>query len=200
MDAATRERVFEPFFTTKAVGEGEGLGLATVQGIVAQHGGWVEVESRPGSGDDVPGVLARRPTASEAVSELHQSPVQTQAPASSSSLKTLQPVRKLVRATAPEIGYTTLQADSSAQALVMAGAYPATIDLLLTDVVMPGGSGVELHAALERLSPALKVIYMSGYPAAGSVLVGHLAPGAEFIAKPFSLDTLAATVRRDPGP
>jgi hypothetical protein len=193
MDAATLERAFEPFYTTKEAGKGTGLGLSTVYGIVRQHQGAVLVDSHLGDG-------ARFDVYLPAVSE----PEETEAAASAQHrpeggaelvllVEDEETIRGLAERVLRQYGYTVLVARNTAEAEVLA-AETAGIALLLTDVVMPGGSGLVLAATLRSRMPELKVLVMSGFTGEH----GEAAPvpeGTPFLAKPFGPDELARKVR-----
>jgi two-component system cell cycle sensor histidine kinase/response regulator CckA len=161
MDAVTRERVFEPFFTTKDEGHGTGLGLATVYGTIKQSGGYVQVSSQPGRGTTFKVYLPR----ADGVPE----PAPAASPSAAGGTETLLLVEDepAVREVAHEIllsrGYHVLVAGSAAEAEVMLSGREDPVDLMVTDVVMPGQSGRELYERLAQRWPGLPVIYVSGY-------------------------------------
>jgi signal transduction histidine kinase/ActR/RegA family two-component response regulator len=162
MDPATAERVFEPFFTTKAAGSGTGLGLATVHGIVAEHGGAIDVRSRPGEGSTFEVYLARTRAPAASVA-----PAQPPAPSGRGETVLLvddeRPLVLLGEEMLAALGYEAVGFDSGAEALAAFRADPDRFDLLLTDEIMPGMTGTELAAALHRLRPALPIILMTGH-------------------------------------
>ncbi|HTX39054.1 MAG TPA: ATP-binding protein [Bryobacteraceae bacterium] len=194
MDPQTQARIFEPFFTTKKTGEGTGLGLATVYGVVQQSGGQIHVESQVGMGSTFRIYLPRAAGEETAPHE----------PAAGVSLGGHETillaederwVRKLVAAHLAELGYRVLAASDGAEALELARAHSGSIDLLLSDLVMPRIDGRQLAGELRGADPRLKVIFVSGY--AGNLAEGQDfgAQGACFLPKPFTLQLLARTVR-----
>jgi two-component system, cell cycle sensor histidine kinase and response regulator CckA len=195
MDAATLPRIFEPFFTTKGPGQGTGLGLSTVYGIVRQSGGTIWVESQPGRGTTFRVCL---PVFAEpvvpAVAEVAPPPV---APGWETVLvvEDEPDVRELACEILRGRGYTVLEAGSPDLAMRVAEAHSGTIHLLLTDVVMPGASGRDLADRLTPLRPKLKVLYMSGYTDHAIVHQGALDPSVAYIPKPFTPDEIARKVR-----
>ena len=194
MDQETRSRIFEPFFTTKAVGKGTGLGLSTVYGIVNQSNGFIYVYSEPGHGTcfkiHLP-LIDRTP-------EQYAGNLKAEAPRNGSETILLAEDAAAVRLAARQIleryGYTVIEAPNGTVALSTAQR-PATIDLLLTDVVMPEMSGRELAEQFAALRPDARVLFMSGYTDDAIIRRSVLRPGAAYLQKPFSPDTLARKVR-----
>ena len=188
--------IFEPFFTTKGAGKGTGLGLATVYGIVKQHDGWMEVESQAGQGTTFRIYLAA--IAKPEFTPVAKVPVRVSFGGSETILVVEDElaVRGLVRVTLQRQGYQVFTAESGAAALRDWSQRLDEVDLLLTDMVMPGGlTGWELAKAFQTAKPELKIIFMSGY---STELNGeHCAVGPEvpFLAKPFGTQSLAQTVR-----
>jgi two-component system cell cycle sensor histidine kinase/response regulator CckA len=188
MDTATQERIFEPFFTTKPAGEGTGLGLSTVYGVVEQHGGHISVDSVPGEGTTFRVHLPRVPepepqavtppgtprTGSETILVAEDDPA----------------VRALVSDMLREHGYTVLTAADGEDALRVAERYAAPIHLLLTDVMMPRKNGMELARAFVGVRPDARVLYMTGYAEMPGL------SDALFVHKPFTVFVLMDAVRR----
>jgi two-component system, cell cycle sensor histidine kinase and response regulator CckA len=202
MDEETQARIFEPFFTTKEQGRGTGLGLATVYGILAQSGGGIDVRSAPGAGTTFTVCL---PCLDEGAAE-REGPARVPRPARGSETILLVEDETAVRTLFVDVldaeGYTVLAADDVEDALRLCDEHGGPIELMLTDVVMPGMSGPELAGRLLRARPALKVVFMSGYTDDAVARNGELGPGALFLQKPFSIDVLLRTVREvlDAGP
>jgi two-component system cell cycle sensor histidine kinase/response regulator CckA len=195
MDREIQARIFEPFFTTKAIGQGTGLGLSTVYGIVKQSGGYVWVYSEPGEGSVFKIYL---PAAQ--LEESGQSPrEQQQAPEGGSEtilvIEDEEVVRHLACRGLREQGYSVVEARNGARALQYIEQHPGTVQLVICDVVMPEMGGRELGQALARLEPTLPVLFMSGYTGEDVVQRGLLDPDAPFQQKPFTPAGLATKVR-----
>jgi PAS domain S-box-containing protein len=197
MDAETQARLFEPFFTTKEPGKGTGLGLSTVYGIVKQSGGHIWVESAPGRGTTFRICLPRVEPSAEPIEERG---AETR-PARSGGAETIllvedaARVRDVVREILEMSGYAVLKASHGAEALEVSRRHQGPIDLMVSDVVMPGMSGSELAQHLRPLRPEMKVLYMSGYTDDAIVRHGVLAADTAFLPKPFSPDALTRKVR-----
>ncbi len=195
MDNATQSHIFEPFFTTKDSGKGSGLGLSAVYGTVRQSGGCINVSSQLGLGTSVQIYL---PQVAEEV-EILEAP--QEAPAPPQGLETIlvveddDAVRRMTREFLTIAGYTVVEARSAADAINVLETDRASIDLLLTDVVMPGMKGSELGENLAKIDASLRVLYMSAYTEDAVVNFGYLGSTAAFIEKPFSPDELARKVR-----
>jgi PAS domain S-box-containing protein len=197
IDPAIRERIFEPFFTTKPVGEGTGLGLYTVYAIVDQLGGVIDFESEVGQGTSFRVLLPRREAsaAPRAAASTNAPPRAEHAPAVVLVVEDERLIRLSLAHTLKSRGYTVLTADSSSEAERVAGEHRGPIDLLLTDMVLPGLSGRELADRLRAWRPTLRVIYMSAYPADVLVRQGRLEPGLWTLEKPFTEESLDAALR-----
>jgi len=195
MDADTLGRIFEPFFTTKEVGEGTGLGLATVYGILKQNGGHITVESVPGRGSTfrvyLPCLEVTQPEPeAEAVPHELPSGVETVLVVEDEAM-----LRTLIVDILRPQGYHVLEAEDATQALHRCREHGPEIHLLLTDVVMPGRSGQELAEEAVRLYPNLKVIFMSGHTDDAVIRYGVTTAETQFIQKPFNPTTLSRKVR-----
>jgi PAS domain S-box-containing protein len=184
MDRATLEQAFEPFFTTKPLGEGTGLGLATVYGIVKQSGGDVVASSAPGVGTTVR-VLLPRAAGCPAVAEEQAAASEAPWAATVLLVEDEQIVRRLVATMLDDAGYRVLEAENAEEALAFADA-EEQVDVLLTDVVMPGLSGPELAERLTAHWPRLRVLFVSGYTAEAIEKHGQISPGTSFLQKPFT--------------
>jgi len=189
-------KIFEPFFTTKEIGKGTGLGLATVYGIVKQHHGWITLESELSKGTTFK--IYFPATEGQAETSSRSAPEEKIRGGNETILLVEDevPVRRLVRNILEARGYRVIEADSGQPALEEWQRHHGHVDLLLTDLVMPGGmNGRELAEALHAQNPKLKIIFMSGY---GAEVVGkdfHLREGTNFLQKPFPPRALAACVR-----
>jgi nitrogen-specific signal transduction histidine kinase/ActR/RegA family two-component response regulator len=189
-----QEQIFEPFFTTKEVGKGTGLGLATVYGVVKQSGGNVWVDSEPGQGACFTIYL---PRVKGAIAPDISAQPEALPPGKGTLLVAEDEgsLRELMCGHLCGLGYTVLEASSGQQALSVASQHEGSIDLLITDLVMPKISGRELSRMLENLRPDLKTIYISGYTDDVVLRHGISKLGVTFLQKPFSLEALARKVR-----
>ena len=195
MTTEVKAHLFEPFFTTKEVGKGTGLGLATVYGVVKQSGGYIWVESEADRGTTVRiafPVVAAAPQVHEAAP-----PKVEPAPAGETILlvEDEEAVRRVAAKTLVASGYRVLSAKDGPEALALATQEAATIDLLLTDMVMPGMTGRELAEQLTVIRPAIRVLYMSGYTEDQVVRATVAVAGHAFLQKPFDPEALARKVR-----
>ena len=193
MDGETLERAFEPFYTTKGVGQGTGLGLSTVYGIVKQAAGYVWIYSERDQGTSVkvylPAVLARERTTD---------------PARGTGLRgherilvveDEEMVRRMACRALEEYGYDVLEASDGGAALELLASAEPPVALVLCDIVMPGLSGPALGAALAEVAPSVPIVYMSGYPRQDVARRELIPPGAPFVQKPFRAEDLALRVR-----
>jgi len=195
MDAETQSHIFEPFFTTKELGKGTGLGLATVYGIVKQSGGFISVYSEKGVGTTFKMYFPK------AEKELSAEPGKAGESKAAGGTETVlvvedeQALRVAARAFLEMKGYTVLDAADGAEALLVHARHAGRVHLLVTDVVMPGGTGRELAEKLQGLDPNLRVLYISGYTGGSVGSMAGLEAGASFLQKPFALDSLARATR-----
>ena len=198
MDGATISRIFEPFFTTKEPGKGTGLGLATVYGIVQQHFGWIELESTVGRGTTFSILLPAQEGEAAAPESRPESTEALRGGTETILVVEDEPLlRELARSVLTDQGYSVLEAASGLEAMVLWRLHHDRIDLLLTDMVMPGGlTGRELGDRLRRDRPYLKIIFSSGY--SEDVAGMDFAPnqGSGFLPKPYSPTKLACLVRK----
>jgi PAS domain S-box-containing protein len=195
MDKETQARIFEPFFTTKEKGKGTGLGLSTVYGIVKQSGGYVFVNSEVGRGTTFRIYLPRVEDAAEPLSKERAAQAALGGSETVLLVEDEESVRQLVRETLEAKGYKVLEADQGDAALRIASTHQGAIDMLITDVVMPGMSGRELARQLSTSHPQTKVLYLSGYTEDAIVHQGVLDPDTAFLQKPFTLQALSRKVR-----
>ena len=191
MDLATQERIFEPFFTTKAPGKGTGLGLSTVYGIVGQSGGSIVVTSEVGGGSSFRILLPRSDGAADAVEERV-----AKAPARGTEtilfVEDEEEVQQMAAEYLESVGYTVITARSATEAAARARD-GGRLDLLLTDVELPGASGPQLAKQLAADRPGLKVLFLSGQ--AHYALEKHGVSPADILEKPFPLAVLAERIR-----
>jgi CheY-like chemotaxis protein len=193
MDAATRSRIFEPFFTTKPTGQGTGLGLATVHGIVEQSGGKIWVYSEPGQGTTFKVYFP-------SVSEAAALPAEVRPPIPRGNAQLIlvtedeESIRELARISLERLGYRVVAAASPDEAIAIASTTP--IALLVTDVVMPGRSGIELAAEIRAGNGRLPVVFMSGYATGIIEQQGGLDGNDVYLAKPFGPADLGRAVAR----
>ena len=193
MDKETQSRIFEPFFTTKEKGKGTGLGLSTVYGIVKQSGGYVMVHSEVGQGTTFHIYLSQV----EGVAEKSAAPVARAAEGGTETILLVEDeesVRQLVRETLTARGYHVFEAGNGEAALGVA-MREDKIDLVITDVIMPGMGGRELVQHLAKARPETKVLYLSGYTEEAITSEGNIGSGTAFLQKPFTLQNLSRKVR-----
>jgi two-component system cell cycle sensor histidine kinase/response regulator CckA len=195
MDKETLGHLFEPFFTTKEVGQGTGLGLAMVFGIVKQNKGVINVYSEPGKGTTFKIYLPRHVGEAEAISAKPVTEMATSRGEMVLLVEDEAAIRKLGQVMLEKLGYQVLTADSPGEAMRIAGEHEDKIHLLITDVVMPEMNGRDLADQLQVLYPDMKALFMSGYTANVIAHRGVLEKNMQFIQKPFSLKDLGAIVR-----
>ncbi|MCB8924148.1 MAG: PAS domain S-box protein [Ardenticatenaceae bacterium] len=195
MDEETMKQIFEPFFTTKQAGQGTGLGLATVHGIVKQSGGTIYVYSEPNQGTTFKIYLPAIREQSKQIT-VSTGPLAAEKGSEIILLVEDEPaLRDLIEATLTEIGYTVVAAQTGEEALALAQTYPDPIHLLLTDVVLPQMNGREIAEALTAVHPQINVLFISGYMDDAIMRHGVLTADTNFLSKPFARSTLAAKVR-----
>jgi two-component system cell cycle sensor histidine kinase/response regulator CckA len=194
MTPDVQARVFEPFFTTKGPGEGTGIGLATVYGIVKQSGGFIFVESAVGTGTtfDVYLPYTEATVGDDLVKTGDRSPREA---CTVLLVEDYRPVRDLARKVLTRQGYRVLTASSGDEAVTLAQGFDGTIDVLVSDIVMPGVAGPELARQLQELRPGLSTVFMSGYTGDTLQALGLEGDGAVFLQKPFTPAALAQKVR-----
>jgi signal transduction histidine kinase/ActR/RegA family two-component response regulator len=195
MDAETLSRIFEPFFTTKEVGQGTGLGLASVYGAVTQNNGLINTYSEPGQGTTFKIYLPRH---TDIVVQATAEPQQAAARGSETVLLVEdEPMMlELTMSMLEQLGYTVLAARTPGEAMRLAREHSGSIDLLITDVVMPEMNGRDLAGNLLALYPGMKCLFMSGYTANVIAHHGVLEEGVHFLEKPFLMTDLAANIRK----
>lgn len=194
MDRQTLDRVFEPFFTTKGVGKGTGLGLSQVYGFVRQSGGHVRIYSEPGAGTTIKVYLPREVDPQAKVS---QPQLETVADGGSETILVVEDhdgLREYSTSVLRELGYKVLEAPEGGEALELLKTRQ-DVQLLFTDVVLPGLNGRQLADAALRVRPNLKVLFTTGYTRNAIVHNGRLDQGVDLISKPFTFAALAAKVR-----
>jgi PAS domain S-box-containing protein len=205
MDEATCKRIFEPFFTTKEVGRGTGLGLSTVYGIVKQSGGHITVDSEPGQGSTFSILLpAVGGPAASTTARPAEAPVEDPAEETVLVVEDDDVVRHLVGTMLRSAGYRVIAPPTTEEALSVCSRREARIDLLVTDMVLPGTDGVTVAEAAKQVRPDIKVLYMSGYTEHAVLRRSPMDSGVPFLQKPFTKSALIAMVRQalsdDPNP
>jgi CheY-like chemotaxis protein len=197
MDKETQSHLFEPFFTTKETGKGTGLGLSTVYGIIKQSGGNIWAYSEPGLGTTFKIYLPRV----EKATKLYKPRLKSKEAGPAGGTETIllvedeDAVRSMVGKILKNKGYTVLEARQGSEAIDICERTEGSIDLMVTDVIMPHMSGRELAARLAPMRPEMGVLYMSGYPDNTIVQHGVLEPGTAFLQKPFTINALELKVR-----
>jgi two-component system, cell cycle sensor histidine kinase and response regulator CckA len=194
MNEKIKSQIFEPFFTTKGIGQGTGLGLSTVYGIVKQSGGTIFVYSEPGKGTTFKIYL---PRVAEKAEALLQHRDEDHLPRGSETILVVEddePLRQLTLGILQEAGYRVIEAKNAEAALEILQATATAIDLLLTDVIMPGKNGVELLGLAKEIRPNLRSLFVSGYTGDLVAQRGGLVPEAAFLEKPFTRSSLLKKV------
>ncbi|HEX6107058.1 MAG TPA: ATP-binding protein [Gemmatimonadales bacterium] len=196
LDPVELEHVFDPFFAGKPMGQGLGLGLASVYGIVKQSGGYISADSTPGQGTEFTIYLPRQENAAAPRGRTSQ---EVEAVTGSETVLVVEDeeqLRDLAKRVLERAGYTVLAAEDAESAVAIADRHPGHIHLLVTDIVLPRASGRELAARLAIHRPAIKVLYVSG--TSDTTIARHrmLDPGTYFLEKPFSLERLLQRVRQ----
>jgi CheY-like chemotaxis protein len=194
MDRETREHIFEPFFTTKGLGLGTGLGLATIYGIVRQAGGHIWLYSEPGRGSTFK-VYLPRVDAAPTVDAPSPTDDPTRGRGSILLVEDEPSVRDMTRRVLQRAGYTVLAAENARKAMAEVEAATEPFAVLVTDVVMPGMSGIELAGWMADRHPETAVVLLSGYTADSLDVERLLARGAEFVTKPLSSGELLRAIR-----
>jgi two-component system, cell cycle sensor histidine kinase and response regulator CckA len=195
MDKETQTRIFEPFFTTKEKGKGTGLGLSTVYGIVKQSNGYVFAQSEIGAGTTFYVYLPRVEDAAEEISPVTAPPNEAGGTETVLLVEDEESVRELVHLTLVSRGYKVIEAENGEAGLRVAAECKEPIDILITDVMMPGMGGRDLAKQLLELRPGIGVLYLSGYTEDAIATQGVVSPGTAFLQKPFTLQNLAKKVR-----
>lgn len=196
MDKDTKAMIFEPFFTTKGLGQGTGLGLATVYGIVKQNNGFINVYSEPGQGTVFRVYIPRH--VDEAVEKIEAKDATKIPRGRGETILVVEdepPILDMVQKMLASQGYSVLAAAIPDEAIRMAGEYSGEIDMLITDMVMPGMNGKELAERLQATRPSMKCLFMSGYMGDTIAPRDTLEKGINFIQKPFSMKALAVKIR-----
>jgi two-component system cell cycle sensor histidine kinase/response regulator CckA len=193
MDKETLKNIFEPFFTTKQTGEGTGLGMATVYGIVKQSNGFINIYSEPGKGTTIR-IYVSRCDEDVVVKETTTSQVQKGQGETVLLVEDEVAIVQLATAMLEDLGYRVLAANLPTEALSVAEAHQGEIHLLLTDVVMPGMNGRDLAKEIKSKYPEMMVLFMSGYSAYVIAHHGVLDEGINFIQKPFARTDLSIRV------
>ena len=199
MDAETQAHLFEPFFTSKGLGKGTGLGLATVYGIVKQNHGGIVVRSEPGRGTTFRIYLLRSVSGNGGGAEETASPAAVKSTSGTETILVVEDEAAILDITRRFLirqGYQVLTANSPTEALALAKSHPGPIDVLVTDVVMPGMNGRELWEHLRQLRPTTRCLFMSGYATHVIAPLGVLETGGHIIHKPFTANMLTDKVRQ----
>jgi CheY-like chemotaxis protein len=195
MDRQTMDHIFEPFFTTKEMGRGTGLGLSTVYGIIKQSQGHIAVDSRPGMGTTFRIYLPRTKAKRTEVTVRIERPTALRGSETVLVVEDEEMVRQLASHVLRRNGYAVLEAANAGEALLIGEKHEGSIDLLLSDVVMPRVSGADLARRLKTLRPTMKVLFMSGYTEEAMAQHGLLDLPFALLEKPFTPQALLTEVR-----
>jgi len=201
MDEMTRARVFEPFFTTKPPPGGTGLGLSVAYGIVRQLGGFMSVDSAAGHGATFRILLPRAETRAAVAAVVPATSAPAPRVPSAEGRRTVllveddDALRRVGTRVLERLGFTVLSAAGGGEALALVEASRPALDLVVTDLVMPGMDGMEVASALSDLSPGVPVLFVSGYSDEAAGRLGMLGPGRAFLQKPYSMESIAEAVR-----
>jgi CheY-like chemotaxis protein len=195
MDEKIQSQIFEPFFTTKKKGKGTGLGLSTVYGIVTQSGGYIWVYSEPGHGSTIKIYL---PRVTEGIQPKKSTILQENNLAGTETILLVEDderVRKMIYFVLQTQGYKVIEAENGMKALELSNNFDGSIDMMVTDVVMPEMSGLELAKVIKEIRSDIVVLYMSGYTDNSIIHHQDLKLGINFLEKPFSANLLSNKVR-----
>jgi len=195
MSREVQEKAFDPFFTTKEPGQGTGIGLSQVYGFVKQSGGHVKIYSEVGEGTTIKIYLPRAHVASSAAREGEPSVVGSSSGETILVVEDEADVRAYLVETLRDLNYRVREAPDGAAALALLESEPFRVDLLLTDIVMPGMNGRQLADALHRRQPELKVLFITGYSRNAVVHQGRLDAGVSLLQKPLTQAMLASKIR-----
>jgi len=195
MDKKTLDQVFEPFFTTKGKGQGTGLGLSTVYGIVKQNNGFVHIYSEPGQGTTVKVFFPEYFGESDNTEKIDMSSDNFRGGETILLVEDEDDVRDLAKDALEKLGYKVYDFNQPVAALEFCEKFKGDIDLMVTDIIMPEMNGKELHHRIEKIKPGLKVLYMSGYTANVIAIRGIIKSGIQFLQKPFTPISLGKRVR-----
>jgi CheY-like chemotaxis protein len=195
MDYETQAHIFDPFFTTKELGKGTGLGLSTVYGIIKQSDGFIWVDSEPGQGAIFKIYLPQAEEVAETVEPEATSVPRPRGVETILLVEDEKGVRAMIRHILKQEGYTVLEAGNSQEAFLHADQHKGAIQLMVTDVVMPGMGGRQVAERIKSSRPDMKVLFVSGYTGDAIAHHGVLDKGVNFLEKPFTAEGLTSKVR-----